>query len=467
MGKKGTRLPRTVPKTAREGALQILYAVEVEGAYANLVLDQLLREASFSKLDRAFLTELVYGTLRWQKTVDWVLNQVIHAGITGLTPWIRNILRLGVYQLLFMDKIPVSAVCNEGTNLAKRYGHQGVARLVNGVLRNVARHDQNWEYPDPREAPVEHLAIRYSHPEWMVKRWLDRYGFADTLALCKANNSAAPNSIRTNTLRTTPAKLTEQLEQEGALVEKSALVPEGLILKRVSAYGDLKAMEQGLFQVQDESSMLAGYGLKPFPGARVIDACAGPGGKTTHLAQFMENRGEIIALDIHEHKVKLISENCRRLGIDIVQTYRQDAKDLPGLWEGWADFVLVDAPCSGLGVLRRRPDARWHKSMEQIEELATLQQQILQAASRCVKPGGVLLYSTCTLEPEENEDQVNRFLSENQVQFKLEDLSGYLPFVPKRPEEREQIKKGFLTLLPHIYGTDGFFLARLRRVDSN
>lgn len=469
MAKKGTRLTRAVPKSAREGALQVLYAVEVEGAYANLVLDQLLREASFSKLDRAFITEMVYGTLRWQKTVDWVLGQVLHTGIAGLTPWIRNILRLGTYQLLFMDRIPVSAVCNEGTNLAKRYGHQGVARLVNGVLRNVARHDTDWPYPDPREMPVEYLAIRYSHPEWMVKRWLGRYGYADTLALLKTNNRAAPNSIRTNTLRITPAKLADLLAQEGAPAEKSALVPEGLILKQVSAYGDLKAMRQGLFQVQDESSMLAGYGLKPSPGTRVIDVCAGPGGKTTHLAQFMEKEGEIVALDLHEHKVGLIGENCRRLGINIVQTIQRDARDLPGPWEGWADFALVDAPCSGLGVLRRRPDARWQKSAKQIQELAGLQQEILQAASRCVKPGGVLLYSTCTLEPEENEDQINRFLggNRNQAEFKLEDLSECLPFVPQRAEEQQQIKQGRLTLLPYVYGTDGFFLARMRRVGSN
>ena len=476
MGNK-KRFQRSVPGSAREGALQVLYAVEVEGAYANLVLDQLLREASFNKLDRSFITELVYGTLRWRNTVDWILGQLMRSGLERLTPWIRNILRLGVYQLLFMDRIPVSAVCNEGTNLAKRYGHQGVAGLVNGVLRNVARHGPDWKYPDLQEQPIQHIAICYSHPEWMVERWLGRYGLEGTIALCKANNCPANNSIRTNTLRTNPEELTRLLEQEGVEVEKSSLVPEGLILKRISAYGELNAFSQGLFQVQDESSMLAAYGVKPIPGARVVDACAAPGGKTTHLAQFMGNKGEIISLDIHEHKVNLIRDNCQRLGINIVQTYPMDARDLPERWEGWADFVLVDAPCSGLGVLRRRPDARWRKTPEQIKELTDLQAVILRAASRCVKPGGVLLYSTCTLEPEENEDQVFKFIKGDEGEacgparpedrFYLEDLRDYLPFKSWWETEEEQVQKGYLTLLPHVYGTDGFFLARLRRSRQN
>jgi 16S rRNA (cytosine967-C5)-methyltransferase len=463
---------RANPSSARAGALHVLYAVEVEGAYANLVLDQLLREVPFAKSDRSFLTELVYGTLRWRGTVDWILNQVVRSGLDRLTPWIRNILRLGVYQLLFMNKIPPSAVCNEGTNLAKRYGHQGVARLVNGVLRSVARRGQDWEYPDPQEKPVEHIAARYSHPEWMVERWLKRYGQEETIALCLANNQPAVNSIRTNTLRLSVEELIQRLQTEGVEVEASRLIPEGLRLKRLSAYTSLAAFGQGLFQVQDESSMLAGYGLGPLPGTRVIDACAAPGGKTTHLAQLMKNQGEILAFDLHGHKIGLVQENCRRLGVNIVRTSVMDARELPGLWSGWADFVLVDAPCSGLGVLRRRPDARWHKNPGQIRELASLQSQILTAASQCLRPGGTLLYSTCTLEPEENEGIVRHFLAagtdilsslNKPGKYCLEDLSQFLPFIPWREEDRNQIEKGYLTLLPHIHGTDGFFLARLRR----
>ncbi|NLK51741.1 MAG: 16S rRNA (cytosine(967)-C(5))-methyltransferase RsmB [Syntrophomonadaceae bacterium] len=454
---------------AREGALQVLYAVEVEGAYANLVLDRLMREASFSKRDRAFLTELVYGTLRWRAKVDWILSQVVRPNLEQLTPWIRNILRLGIYQLLFMEKIPPSAVCNEGTNLAKRYGHQGVARLVNGVLRNVVRRGKDWSYPKVEENPVEHIAVCYSHPQWIVERWIERYGLEDTMALCSANNQPADNWIRTNTLRTSPAELTQCLKQEGVEVEASNLVPEGLKLKQISAYPKLPGFAEGWFQVQDESSMLAAHGLKPWPGARIIDACAAPGGKTTHLAQLMGNQGEILALDWHPHKIELIKENCQRLGINIVQAGTQDARELPGPWLEWADGVLVDAPCSGLGVLRRRSDARWRKQPEQIAQLTILQLEILLAAGQCVRPGGVLLYSTCTIEPEENELLVQKFISTWGSQFgkaagfRLEEIGSFFPAGFDRKADRQQMAQGYLTLLPHIHGTDGFFLARLRR----
>lgn len=462
----------------------MLYAVEVEKAYANLALDQLLSEVSLSKADRGFMTELVYNTLRWRNTIDWVLVQVLKVKKDKLTPWIRNILRLGVYQLLFMDRIPAAAVCNESTNLAKHYGHSGVANLVNGVLRNIARQGQNWDYPDCSKDPVKHVAVCYSHPEWVVERWINRYGLEETIALCQANNRPSINSIRVNTLRISPEELAFRLQEEDIEVEKSKLIPEGLRLKQIPAFRKLKTYSHGLFQIQDESSMLPAYGLNPLPGSQVVDACAGPGGKTTHLAQLMKNQGQIIALDLYGHKIELIRENCFRLGINIVKPFVKDARELPGSWKGWADYVLVDAPCSGLGVLRRRPDARWRKDPQQLQELPALQLEILQAASQCVRPGGVLLYSTCTLEPEENEEVIQTFLRGKEAEklkdnpkgidksnnynatsncFYLEDLTDYLPFKVWRKEDQFQVEKGQLTLLPHIHETDGFYLARLRR----
>lgn len=457
---RNKRLGGTTPHSAREGALQVLYAVEVEGAYANLVLDQLLREAPLNALERSLLTELVYGTLRRRNTVDWALERLVKPGLDSLTPWIRNLLRLSAYQLLFLDRIPAAAVCNEGTKLAHRYGHRGVAGLVNGVLRNLARQGGNLPFPAVGDDPVKHLAVCCSHPEWIVRRWIGRYGLEDTRSLCQVNNQPAPHWVRTNTLMQTPEELAELLTQRGLEVHRSRLVDEGLRLTGDINYSEIPAHREGRFYIQDESSMLVAHALAPEPGARVIDACAGPGGKTTHIAQLMKDRGEILAFDVHQHKLTLLEASCRRLGIKCVKVEINDARRLPGELEGWADLVLVDAPCSGLGVLRRRPDLRWRKSPEEIGRLSQLQKEILLAAASSLRPGGVLVYSTCTLEPEENEDVVEWAAEKHGL--RLEDLNPYLGGKGWSEEDRQKMRRGYLYLLPHVHGTDGFFISRLR-----
>lgn len=451
----------SAPRSAREGALQVLYAVEVEGAYANLVLDRLLREAPINALERSLLTELVYGTLRWRNTIDWALERLVKKGVEGLTPWMRNLLRLSAYQLLFLDRIPPAAVCNEGTKLAHRYGHRGVAGLVNGVLRNLSRQGKELPFPRPEDDPVKHLAVRWSHPEWMVERWLKRYGFSAARSLCQVNNQPAPHWVRANTLRQDTDELARLLELQGLKVGRSGRVEEGLKLCGEISYADMAAHREGRFYIQDESSMLVAHALAPLAGSRVVDACAGPGGKTSHFAQLMRDSGEIRAFDIHRHKLALVESTCRRLGISCVKTEVLDARSLPGGLAGWADQVLVDAPCSGLGVIRRRPDLRWRKNADEVKELSVLQKDILSAASSCVRPGGALVYSTCTLEPEENEDVVNWLTG--RTGFYLEDLNPYLPGEGWTEEDRRLMKRGYLTLLPHVHGSDGFFIARLRR----
>lgn len=435
--------------------------MEVEGAYANLVVDRLLREAPLDQKERSLFTELVYGTLRWRKTVDWVLAPLVRAGLEELTPWIRNLLRLSAYQLLFLDRIPPSAAGSEAVKLAYRYGHRGVAGLVNGVLRSLSRQGREWQPPHAEEDPVAHLAVRCSHPEWMVERWLTRYGFAGAEALCLSNNQPAPFWVRANTLKQPPAELAGELRSCGVEVEPSRLAEEGLKLDGDVNFAALPAHREGRFYIQDESSMLAARALAPRPGMRVVDACAGPGGKTTHIAQLMEDVGEIRAFDVHEHKLSLVNVNCRRLGVTCVTTELKDAVTLPGPLAGWADRVLVDAPCSGLGVLRRRPDLRWRKDPAEIAQLSQLQRSILQAAARCLKPGGVLVYSTCTLEPEENEEVVEWAV--RHAGLRLDDLSPHLDAPGWTEEDRRLLRRGYLTLLPHVHGTDGFFIARLRR----
>lgn len=442
--------------SARELALKVLISVEDRDAYANLELRSVLEKANPGKLDRAFATELVYGTLRSLNTLDWVLGQFLAKPLKRQTPGVRNILRMGVYQIMFMDRVPDSAACNESANLARRYGYPGSVKFVNGVLRNVARKKDNIRFPDPGKEPVKFISLKYSHPEWMVRRWLDMFGFKETVELCRANNEPAPTTVRTNTLKLTREELVKRLDDEGLTVSSTKYAPEGINLQNVFGLGELNSFREGLMQVQDESSMLVGHALSPGPGARVLDMASAPGGKTTHLAQLMANEGKIVACDVHPHKLELVKDNCRRLGISIIETFAGDARNLSQHFNGWADYVLLDAPCSGLGVLRRRPDARWRKNEGQIKELTVLQREMLEEAGRCLAPGGVMIYSTCTLTPEENTDMVHEFLSSND-KLELKSLEGYLP------PELGNLNKGYVQLLPHKHHTDGFFIARMQK----
>lgn len=443
---------------AREIALHVLKAVESEGAYANLALNRALEHYQPGKLDRAFATELSYGTLRALNTLDWIISRFLQKPLGAQSVWIRNILRMGVYQVFYMDKVPPAAACNEAVELAKKYGTPGAVRFVNGVLRNIVRQKDDIVFPSAEEDLISHIALRYSHPTWLVDRWLREFGFEETVSLCQANNTTPPNTVRTNTLRTSREDLIRTLEQEGVTVRATRFAPEGLEIKGFLSLRTLSSFHAGVFQVQDESSMLVAHAVNPAHGTRVIDVCSAPGGKTTHLAQLMGNQGVIRALDIHPHKLDLIRENCERLGVTCVETVCQDSRSLPGDLEGWADYVLVDAPCSGLGVLRRRPDARWRKEPGQLPALVRLQEEILRGAARCVRRGGVLVYSTCTITAEENTGQIKRFL-ENHPDFVLEDLR---PFLPSGLGDAE-LSRGYIQLLPHIHGVDGFFIARMRK----
>ncbi|AGL02241.1 16S rRNA (cytosine(967)-C(5))-methyltransferase RsmB [Desulfoscipio gibsoniae] len=448
--------------SARETALKVLLAVEEREAYANLALGAVLDKMNPGKLDRAFITELVYGTLRTQNTLDWALSRYLRRSLPELTAAVRNILRLGTYQILFMDRVPDSAAVNESAILARRHGHEGIVKFVNGVLRNLVRGKKQLNYPDPNEDPVQYIALRHSHPAWLVRRWLNDFGFAETEALCAANNQPAPNTVRVNTLKTSAAELIEKLATLGVKATRGQYAVDCLQLQGFVSLGGLAPFKEGLLQAQDESSILVGQAVRPAPGSRVLDVASAPGGKATHLAQLMQNQGVIMALDVHEHKIKLIEENCRRLGVQIVQPVLADARQIPEKYTGWADYVLVDAPCSGLGVLRRRPDARWRKGEEQLAALAELQAQILESAAAVLKPGGVLVYSTCTITCEENLGQVKSFLHKH-ADFQWESLAELLP---DSLDYTATMGRGYLQLLPHIHGLDGFFIARLRKSDN-
>lgn len=447
------------PAGAREIALKALREIEDRGGFPDAVLDRFFSRCRPPRVERALATELVYGTLRRRNTLDWHLERHASRPLSQMTPWIRNLLRLSAYQLMYLDRIPAAAAVHEAVELARKYGHAGSARLVNAVLRALTR-QTGIPYPDPERDPAGYVSLKHSHPQWLVNRWLDRYGFDETVALCEENNRPAPVAIRPNRLKTTAAALAAELAREGVEVRPGAVVPEALVMSGYDSLPALEAFRRGLFQVQDEGAMVAGLAVAPLPGETVIDACSAPGGKTTHLAELMDNRGRIVAADIHEFKLPLIRENCERLGIDIVTTVCADGRQLGRLYPGEAARVLVDAPCSGTGVLRRNPDARWRKGPEGLSEFHALQVELLQGAAGCVRPEGVLVYCTCSLEPEENDRVVAEFLQRN-ADFMPDDLR---PFLPPSLRAERGAAEGHLQLLPQRHGTDGFFIARMRRV---
>lgn len=441
---------------ARATALQVLQAVEENGAYANVALAQALRGAELSDQDRRFVTELVYGAVKAGGTLDWILRRYASRPLSKIQPLIRQILRLGLYQLFYLDKVPASAACNTSVDLAKHYGHKGAAGFVNAVLRTAVREPERAAFPSGRGHGTEELALKSQHPQWLVKRWVKQFGFEEARRLCGFNNEQPLLCLRTNTLRVTREQLLAELKAGGAEAEASAWTPEGVILRSHGALDKLAPLQEGRAQVQDESSMLVAHVAAPQPGEFILDCCSAPGGKTTHMAALMQDQGRIVAGDIYEHKLARIEENVQRLGISIVETQLLDAREAGRKFSGQADRVLVDAPCSGLGVLRRKPDARWHKRPEELRLLPQLQMDILRSAAEAVRPGGVLVYSTCTIEPEENQAVVEAFLQES-PEFCLEQTGSFLPKAGKHKQEM------LVQLLPHVDGTDGFFIARMRR----
>lgn len=440
---------------AREISLKIINDVINNQAYANIALARELNRHKVSEQDRRFITELVYGTVKAGATLDWIIGHYVTRSLHKVAPVILNILRMGMYQIFFLSKVPVSAACNQAVELTKKYGHPGTVKFVNAVLRNAGRTPEKVVYPDREKDLITFLSLKYFHPQWMVTRWVKRLGPEAAEQLCQVNNMTPALSLRTNTLRNTREELLRILEQEGISAEASAWTPEGIVCHSYPALSTLKSLREGLFQIQDESSMLVAHVLDPSPGDFIIDACGAPGGKSTHIATLMENKGRVLSTDIYEHKLALTCENAQRLGLTNIETQLLDATALGDKYPKQADKVLVDAPCSGLGVLRRKADSRWKKNESMFKELPVLQKAILKSAAECVKPGGVLVYSTCTTEPEENQDVVECFLKENN-EFVLQHAGK---FFPEKENENTMVQ-----LWPHVDHVDGFFISRLLRV---
>ena len=438
-------------------ALRVLYVIDAEQAYTDVALRQMLGDGALERRDRAFVTACVYGVVRWQGRIDWLLSQACSRPLDSLTPWIRNILRLGAYQCLWMERVPARAAVHASVGLARRFGHAGVAGLVNGVLRTLLRQHAAYALPDADAQPAAHLAVAHSHPQWLVERWLDRYGWARTQALCAENNCPRDVTLRVNTLRTTPQALAQRLVQEGLRhVRPSRLLAEALGVQGTSRLGALPSYRDGLFQVQDEGAMLVAPLCRAQPGQRVLDACAAPGGKTTHLTQLMGDTGQILACDAQASRLRLLAANVRRLGLTNVTPVASDGTGPPP-WSGVFDRVLVDAPCSGLGVLSRHPDIKWRRGSEALQGMQRTQLGLLEAQRRCLAANGLLVYSVCSNEPEETHEVVRTFL-ERHPDMRLDAVAGDLPNELAQYASRSET----LDLTPEQHGTEGVFAARFR-----
>jgi 16S rRNA (cytosine967-C5)-methyltransferase len=434
-------------------ALKVLNSVEKTRAFANISLSNLIDRSELSGVDRALLIQLVYGTLAQRIALDYILAGMLTRKMDSLPLPIRNILRLGAYQICYMDRIPARAAVDESVKLAHKFGHRGTVALVNAVLRRLA------DNPVPRwpreesDGSVLYLSTRYSHPQFMVRRWLARLGREQTERLLHANNLTPDFCIRVNTLRTTSDDLQQALLAEGFQVRAGRLAEGSLYVSPVPSF-EREHFQRGHYIVQGEASIAVGHMVDPKPGERILDLCSAPGGKTTHLAELMGNRGEIMAFDVSAGRLNLVGENARRLGVSIITTYHVPAEEAGHIC-GSADRVLLDAPCSGLGVIRHKPDIRHNRGEEDILSMARLQERLISKAAELVRPSGRLVYSVCTMEPEETTDIVAGF------------LQGHPDFglaaVPVMMAKRELSDGYGYHFWPHLDGVDGFYVAVLER----
>ena len=438
---------------AREAALLTLNACHRQGGWSDGVLKKQLAAAKLDSRDAALATQLCFGVLQNQLLLDFYLSQFSNIALSRMEGKVLQALRLGAYQMLFLDRIPHSAAVNCSVEMTKRLcKNPRAAGMVNGILRSVERNLDHLP-AIPNTDPVSYLSILYSHPEWLVKEFCMTLGTEEGAKLLAADNHQPSMTVMVNTLRGTAEQVAQRLMEQRVEVTPHPWLDDCLVLSKTGDLEGLEAFREGLFYVQDPASRLAVEAAEVRPGMRVLDCCAAPGGKSFAAGIAMKNEGELISCDIHPHKKKLLQAGADRLGLSLLHPMTADGKVFRPEWEGAFDRVLVDAPCSGLGVIRKKPDIRY-KDPEPLKGLPEVQRAILDNASRYVRPGGILLYSTCTLLPRENEEVVRWFL-EGHKDFKAEAFT--------LPGPVGTAADGLVTLLPHRHGTDGFFICRMRR----
>jgi len=450
-----------MPFDARKVALDTLNTLD-QGRHTldNIMEAAVAEDAGVSKRDRAFIQALVFGVLRWRGRLDFIINHFSSTRFDKIDPGVLNILRLALFQIIYLDRVPESAAVNTAVEIAKTTVAPWVVGFVNAVLRKAARNYQNLSFPDVGKNAVAATATAKSFPEWIIRRWTRRYGLEDTTALCDALNTIPAITVRTNRLKASLHDLVNSLASEAEQIKPTLHSPDGIsFVNPATTIPGLSAFKKGWFQVQDEAAQLVSLLLNPQPGDTVLDACAGLGGKTGHIAQLMKNEGSIVALDINARKLLRLESEMQRLGISIVKTSRQDLenKNLQRQFNPF-DRILLDAPCSGLGVVRRNPDIKWRMSRKNLTQFQGRQLALLRNLSPLVNPSGVLVYAVCSPEPEESEDVVNEFLKKHDEFVIDKQFEGFPDkTVPIQPAN------GWYKTFPHFSHMDGFSFVRLKR----
>lgn len=425
----------------REIALKILYKIDKEQAYSNIALNEEIKQdrKSLNDKDIGLISEIVYGVTTWKLTLDEIIKKYSKIRLKKISVWILNILRMGIYQIIFLDKIPKSAAVNESVNLAKRYGHSSSANFVNAILRKIEKKD--YEEFFQINDNLERISKTNSMPVWIIKELLKNNNIKDVEKICKYSNLKPKTTIRINKLKITKKELLQKMQEQG-INYKETDSEDFLILEKIKDIENLELFKKGFFTVQDISAGLTAQILNPQKGEYVLDACSAPGGKTTYMAELMDNDGKIEAWDIHEHRTKLVEQNANRLGINIIKTKVKDASVYDASLNNKFDKILLDVPCLGIGVIKRKPDIKWQRKVEDIEEITRVQKLILQNCSKYLKKDSFLVYSTCSILSDENEGVIYDFLSEN--------------------KDFEIVKDSIFNIVPDEE-KDGFFICKLRK----
>jgi 16S rRNA (cytosine967-C5)-methyltransferase len=435
-------------------AVKVLNRVERTDSYLDKLLDSELKNSELSGQDKALLFEIVHGVVRWMGRLDWILNGFYKGQFSKAIPNLKNGLRVALYQIMFLDKVPDHAAVNEAVEFVKKLQGQKPADLTNAILRNIIRTKNAIRYPDPEEDLTGYISAYYSHPSWMVKRYIARFGREETEKLLELNNERPQLTLKINTVKTSPEEFRNLLKSVGLRYTPGKYLPEFVRLQNLSNITQWQYFNEGYFDIQDESAGLACRLLSVEPGIRVLDLCAAPGGKTSYIAALMENKGEIITLDKYESRIKLLQKNISRQGFENVKILEANALEYED--EKKFDRVLADVPCSGTGTLSKKPDIKWKKDLLDIRKSAVVQAEFLEKAASLVRTGGVVVYSTCSIEPEENFEIIKAFLQKH-PEFRLQTPENEVP-------ESVVDENGCVQTLPHRHNTDGAFAAKLIKI---
>ena len=440
---------------AREIALKTLVKIEKEEGYSNIVLNQVIKENKkiLTEKDISLISEIVYGVISYKITLDEIIKKYSSIKLKKISIWILNVLRMGIYQIIFLDKIPKSAAVNESVNLAKRYGHKASSNFVNAILRKVDKKD--FEELFNIKDDVERISKTTSMPEWIIKELAKNTNYEDIEEICKNLNKRPKINIRINRLKTNIVEVKEELKKENIIYNTISEDEEDFLeLEKIKDIENNKLFKNGFFTIQDISAGMTAKILSPKPNELVLDACAAPGGKTTYMAELMNNKGKIIAGDIYEHRLNLIQQNAKRLGISIIETKILDATKYYKEYEAKFDKILLDVPCLGIGVIKRKPDIKWQRKPEDLQKIGKIQKIILENCSKYLKTGGELVYSTCSILEEENENIIKEFVKKNQ-NFEIKKVKNTIKIF-----ENFIKKEGYISIKP-TEKNDGFFICKL------